>query len=69
MPRKFETPILTRLSLEIFLQSDEFRKPDSAQRSETTFKLRGWWYEASWQDSLAAQAVAPLLQDRASEER
>ncbi|NJO81272.1 MAG: hypothetical protein HC827_24135 [Cyanobacteria bacterium RM1_2_2] len=36
---------------------------------QTTFKLRGWWYEASWQDSPAAQEVAPLLQARASEER
>lgn len=34
---------------------------------DTTFKLRGWWYEASWPDSPAAQAIAPQLQARAEE--
>lgn len=34
----------------------------------TVFKLRGWWYEASWPDSPAAQKIAPLLQDRANRE-
>ncbi|HEY9663179.1 MAG TPA: hypothetical protein V6C65_32440 [Allocoleopsis sp.] len=28
----------------------------------TEFKLRGYWYEASWQDSPQAEAIAPLLQ-------
>lgn len=32
---------------------------------KVTFKRRGWWYEASWGDSPAAQAIAPLLQARA----
>lgn len=34
---------------------------------ETTFKSRGWWYEASWQDSPQAQAIAPQLPARARE--
>jgi hypothetical protein len=29
---------------------------------DATFKLRGWWYEASWENSPQAEAIAPLLQ-------
>jgi hypothetical protein len=29
----------------------------------TTFKLCGWWYEASWGNSPEAEAIAPLLQN------
>jgi hypothetical protein len=36
---------------------------------ETEFKLQGWWYEASWPDSPAAQAIAPQLQARARGEQ
>lgn len=34
---------------------------------DVVFQLRGWWYEASWEDSPQAQAIAPLLQARAEQ--